>query len=183
MPLPSRRVRRENGYPTAKKWVLFVVTVVARSSSSFTIPHPWTRRPPSGKRSGWRRSWPKSTNELGNIQIEFNCPNNQFAPLKPLAPVSHPPRDKENRNGCATSPPKWKQKISHEPQSREYRPEYLSLHRCKIVRRVSLPARILIGSAHLSRTNAKSQYDCQVLAPGDYSRSPVCAKLSCSRRA
>ena len=79
MPWPSRRVRPESGHPTAKKWVRFAVTAVVRSSSSFTLPHPSTRRPPSGKRSGWKRSWPKSTNEPGNIQIEFNCPTNQFA--------------------------------------------------------------------------------------------------------
>ena len=134
MPWPSRRVRPESGHPAAKKWAPFAVTVVGRSSSSFTIPHPSTRWLPSVKRSGWKKFWPKNTNDPGNIQIEFNCPTNQFAPLEPLAPVSHPPCDKQNRNGCSTSPPKWKQKVSQQPENRKDRPEYLSFHRCKIVR-------------------------------------------------
>lgn len=79
MPWPSRRVRPESGHLAARKWAPFVVTVVGRSSSSFTIPHPWTGRPPSAKPSGWKRFWPKNTNEPGSIQIEFNCPTNQFA--------------------------------------------------------------------------------------------------------
>ena len=80
MPWPSRRVRPESGHPAARKWAPFVVTVAGRSSSSFTIPHPWTGRPPSAKPSGWKRFWPKNTNEPGHIQIEFSCPTNQFAP-------------------------------------------------------------------------------------------------------
>ena len=157
MPWRSRRVRPESGPPTVKKWAPFAVTVVARSSSSFTIPHPWTARPPSGKRSGWKRFWPKNTNEPGNIRIEFNCPTNEFAPLKPVAAVRHPPGDEQNRNGCPTSPPKWKQKISHEPENREHRPEYLSLHEGKIVRRAAWLARISIGSvADLSQTGLRS---------------------------
>jgi hypothetical protein len=51
------------------------VTVVARSFLSATIPRRWIKGLQKRKQSGWKRSLPKSTNEIRNIQTESNCLN------------------------------------------------------------------------------------------------------------
>jgi hypothetical protein len=56
-------------------------------------------------------------------EVAFN-----LCPLKPIAPIRHPPRHKQNRNGRPKRPPEWQQNICQNAEQHENHPEYLSLH-------------------------------------------------------